>query len=71
MIAQRKMNVHMISKNMAAILKNAELRGENNLAKLTPRISSLPVNLLQYEVITQMEPVSDKAFLKLQTTFFA
>ncbi|MDD9147798.1 TetR/AcrR family transcriptional regulator [Sporolactobacillus sp. CQH2019] len=46
---------------MAAILKNAELRGEIILEKLMPRIISLPLDQLQYELITRLEPVSDGA----------
>jgi AcrR family transcriptional regulator len=40
---------------MTAILKNAELRGEVRIEKLTPRIISLPWELLRNEIITIQE----------------
>ncbi len=55
---------------MAAILKNAELRGEISFEKLTPRIISLPLDLLQYEVITKLEPVSDEAIAEIVDDIF-
>jgi len=55
---------------IAAILKNAELRGEIRLEKLTPRIISLPLDLLQYELITKMEPVSDEAISEIVDDIF-
>ncbi len=55
---------------MAAILKNAELRGEISLEKLTPRIISLPLDLLQYELITKLEPVSDEVIEEIVDNIF-
>lgn len=55
---------------MAAILKNAELRGEIRLEKLTPRIISLPIDLLQYELITKLEFVSDEAIAEIVDDIF-
>ena len=55
---------------MATILKNAELHGEIRLKKLTPRIISLPLDLLQYEVITKMEPISDEALAEIVDDIF-
>ncbi|MDD9150182.1 MULTISPECIES: TetR/AcrR family transcriptional regulator [unclassified Sporolactobacillus] len=55
---------------MAAILKNAELRGEIRLEKLTPRIISLPLDLLQHELITRLGPVSDKAIAEIVDNIF-
>jgi hypothetical protein len=46
-------------------LKNAVLRGEIDPEKLTPRIISLPVELLGYEVITKLEPVSDETIAEI------
>lgn len=40
---------------MTEIMKNAELRGEVRLEKLTPRVISLPLDLLQFEIITRQE----------------
>lgn len=55
---------------MVAILKNAELRGEFHLEKLTPRIISLPVDLLQHELITRLEPISDEAIAEIVDDIF-
>ena len=54
-----------ISTAMVEILKNAELRGEINFEKLTPRIISLPLDLLLYELITKLEPASDEAIAEI------
>ncbi|HWQ75785.1 MAG TPA: TetR/AcrR family transcriptional regulator [Syntrophomonas sp.] len=55
---------------MAEILKNAELRGEVCLEKLSPRIISLPLDLLQYELITKLKPVSDEAIAEIVDDIF-
>jgi AcrR family transcriptional regulator len=55
---------------MNAILKNAELRGEISLEKLTPQIISLPFALLQYEVITNLGPVSDETIAEIVDKIF-
>lgn len=55
---------------MVAIMKNAELRGEFHLGKLTPRIISLPIDLLQHELITKLEPISDEAILEIVDDIF-
>ncbi|MGD0751840.1 MAG: TetR/AcrR family transcriptional regulator [Anaerolineales bacterium] len=48
------------SKAIMTILKNAELRGEVNLGKISPRVISLPVDLLRYEILITQEPIPDK-----------
>ncbi len=40
---------------VTAILKNAELRGELRMEKLTPRIVSLPWNLILFELFSKQE----------------
>lgn len=55
---------------MTAILKNAELRGEVRFEKLTPRIISLPLDLLRYELITMQEPISDEAITEIVDDIF-
>jgi hypothetical protein len=67
-IEQRSEN--KLTAAMAAILKNAELRGEILLEKLTPRIISLPLDLLQYEALTKMQPVSDEALKEIVDDIF-
>lgn len=59
-----------ITAAIAAILKNAELRGEIRLEKLPPRIISLPLAMLQYELITKLEPVSDEAIAEIVDDIF-
>jgi hypothetical protein len=45
---------------MMTILRNAEMRGEVKLEKISPRIISLPADLLRYELLMTHEPLSDK-----------
>ncbi|MGB8451000.1 MAG: TetR/AcrR family transcriptional regulator [Anaerocolumna sp.] len=52
------------------ILRNAELRGEVSLEKLSMRIISLPVDLLRYELITIQEPVSDETITEIVDNIF-
>jgi AcrR family transcriptional regulator len=54
---------------MRAILKNAELRGEVRLEKLTPRIISLPWELLRSEMIIRQE-VSDTTMVEIIDDIF-
>lgn len=67
--------IHLRSENklivaMTAIMKNAELRGEVCLEKLPPRIITLPIDLLQYELITKQGPVSDAAIAEIVDDIF-
>jgi AcrR family transcriptional regulator len=58
------------------VLERGFARGELDQTKMTPRISSLPLDLIRYEVIMTRKPVSsaviadiiDKVFLPLTTT---
>lgn len=54
---------------ITAILKNAELRGEARLEKLTPRIISLPWDLLRFELVTKQE-VSDATIAEIVDDIF-
>lgn len=56
--------------SMVKILKNAELRGDISLEKITPRIISLPIDLLQYEVFITHEPISDKTINEIVNDIF-
>jgi AcrR family transcriptional regulator len=44
---------------MMTILKNADTRGEVKLDTISPRVISLPADLLRYEILTTLEPISD------------
>lgn len=67
---QKPRSENKMTAAMAAILKNAELRGEIRLEKLTPRIVSLPPALLQYELMSKLEPVSDEAIEEIVDDIF-
>ncbi|MNN90071.1 hypothetical protein D3C81_2079710 [compost metagenome] len=43
-----------------AILENAEKRGEITLGDISPRVISLPANLLVYELLTTHEPLAEE-----------
>ena len=68
-IVQRK-SESKLTAAMTAILKNAELRGEVCFEKLPPRILSLPIDLLQYELITRQEPISDTTIAEIVDDIF-
>ncbi|MDW5550624.1 TetR/AcrR family transcriptional regulator [Methanosarcina sp.] len=55
---------------MTTILKNAEMRGEVKLEKISLRIISLPLDLLRYELLTTHEPVSDKIIHEIVDDIF-
>jgi len=44
---------------MRTILEHAEKRGEVHVEKINPRIISLPIDLIRYEIIIHHEPISD------------
>ena len=68
-LSQRRSESKMMAA-MTAILKNAELRGEVNVEKLTPRIIFLPFELLQNEIITRLEPISDETIAEIVDDIF-
>ncbi|MVB10519.1 putative HTH-type transcriptional regulator [Caprobacter fermentans] len=54
---------------MTAMMKNAEKRGEVCLEGLSPRIITLPIDLLQYELITKQE-ISDTTVTEIVDEIF-
>lgn len=69
-IQQRSENKeNKIMTAITAIIKNAEHRGEVCLERLSPRIISLPIDLLQYEVITKQE-ITDTAITEIVDDIF-
>lgn len=56
--------------DVAKILKNAEARGEVKMERLSPRIISLPLDLLRYELISRQEPVSDEVVAEIVDEIF-
>lgn len=69
-IIKRRGKEDLLAIAMKTILKNAELREEINLEKLSPRVISLPVDLLRYEFFTTHEPVSDEIFTEIVDEIF-
>jgi hypothetical protein len=59
-----------LTTTMMTILKNAERRGEVNLEKISPRIISLPFDLLRYEILTTHEPTSAQTINEIVDTIF-
>ena len=56
---------------MRLVMKKAESRGEvNDIKKISPRVFSLPVDLLRYEFLTTLEPVTDKAITEIVDDIF-
>jgi Transcriptional regulator len=62
-------SANKLTATMTAILKNAELRGEVRPEKLTPRIISLPLDLLHHEILTRQE-VSDETIAEIVDDIF-
>jgi AcrR family transcriptional regulator len=59
-----------MTKAMAVILRNADQRGEIQLEKLTPRIIALPLDLLEHELMTRLEPISDEIITEIVDDIF-
>jgi AcrR family transcriptional regulator len=59
-----------LSTIMIAILKNAERRGEVNFKKMSPRVVTLPFDLLRYEILTTQEPTSEETIIEIVDTIF-
>ena len=55
---------------MTTILKNAEKRGEISLNAISPRIISLPINLLQHEFLMSHRPIADKTVAEIIDDIF-
>jgi AcrR family transcriptional regulator len=66
----RKVKESKFETIMAAILKNAEKRGEVNLGKIRPRVISLPADLLRYELLTTHEPISETTIIEIVDDIF-
>lgn len=65
---KRSENKSMVA--MMTIMKDVELREEISLEKLSPRIITLPLDLLQCELITKQEPASDTATMEIVDDIF-
>lgn len=68
-IAQRRAQSKFMTA-MTAMLKNAEHRGEVCLEKIPSRVISLPLDLLQFEVVIKQSPVSDATIAEIVDNLF-
>ncbi len=59
-----------LTTGMMTILKNAELRGEINLKKISPQIISLPMDLVRYKILTTRGHISDKTINEIIDDIF-
>lgn len=55
---------------MTLILKNAEMRGEVNRSRISPRVVLLPMDLLRYEFLTTQKPISDETLIEFIDDIF-
>jgi AcrR family transcriptional regulator len=56
--------------SMATILERATERGEIDPAKVTPRIASLPMDLVRHEVLLTHTPIPDEAIVEIVDEIF-
>ncbi len=55
---------------MQAILSRAAARGEIDPGRLTPRIASLPVDLVRHDLIMTLAPVPDSTLVEIVDRIF-
>ena len=55
---------------MVSIIERAVRRGEIDSTRLTPRIGSLPVDLVRDELIMSQAPVPDEGFVEIVDRIF-
>lgn len=58
------------NENMMTILGNAKKRGEISTTNISPRILSLPIDLLRFEFLTTFKPVSDETVAEIVDEIF-
>lgn len=59
-----------ITKAMTSMLQNAAARGEIKMEKLSPRVISLPMDLLRFELITRQEMIPDEVIIEIVDEIF-
>ena len=72
-IIQRRLEINSesrIAAGMKEILKEAEARGEVDLSKLPSRVITLPLDLLQDELLTKHGPVSTETIAEIIDDIF-
>ncbi|MFC4618954.1 TetR/AcrR family transcriptional regulator [Camelliibacillus cellulosilyticus] len=58
------------AKMMMTILKRAAERGEVELDRITPRIATLPNDLIRHELLITREPISDQVIVEIVDDIF-
>jgi AcrR family transcriptional regulator len=59
-----------MTSGMRTILEHAEKRGEVHVENINPRIISLPIVLIRYEIIIRHEPISDATLNEIVDDIF-
>ncbi len=55
---------------MQIVLDRAVARGEINPGRLSPRVASLPLDLVRHDLIMNRSPVPDRALIEIVDTLF-
>lgn len=55
---------------MEVILKRAAERGEVDLDRVTPRVMTLPIDLIRYEVMVANQPLSERVMTEIVDDIF-
>ncbi|MBA3822722.1 MAG: TetR/AcrR family transcriptional regulator [Ktedonobacterales bacterium] len=58
------------AESMSVILRRAAERGEIDSAKVTPRIASLPADLVRHEILLTHAPISDATIVEIVDDIF-
>jgi AcrR family transcriptional regulator len=57
--------LNVVQTTMTAVLRRAEARGEVRLDAVTPRIATLPADLVRHEMLLTSRPVTDAAITEI------
>ena len=66
----REQAITGIPSRMAAIIQRAVERGEIDPGRLSPRIASLPVDLVRHDLIMSREPVPEETLVEIVDRIF-
>src|SRR4051812_35762477 len=57
--------LNVVQTTMTAVLRRAEARGEVRLDAVTPRVATLPADLVRHEMLLTNRPVTDAAITEI------
>jgi AcrR family transcriptional regulator len=57
--------LNVVQTTMTAVLRRAEARGEVRLDTITPRVATLPADLVRHEMLLTNRPVTDAAITEI------